>query len=446
MDLRLLSEVLNSTTLVYEEKANFFPMLLASFIKGDIKLNFEEEKLRNRAYIWAPDMAPYYNVDDLSIPEGSIAVIPIRGEIIKYGWWNIGSLMMVDFIKMANSNPKIKSILLVIDSPGGTVSYTDILAQEVRNSEKPVIAFIEGVCASAAYWIASGAKKIISNSNLDIIGSIGTASKFTDFQPYYESLGVKFHDFNATKSPDKNKDIKEIRAGKYENYTKNILDPITEQFHSDVITGRAEINQKECLTGKVFLGPEALKYGLIDEIGNIDYALDAARNIEISEETFDHETETNLNQITMKKILLTGLVAFAALFSKKAEGEMEFSQEDANIANAELQSRADQIASLTTERDNLANEKATLADAKTKAESDLEAANTKITSLEEANEQLTADNTELKTKAGSGTSKSVVAADKEGDETEDADVKFCATHTAAENVAYMRSKRNAKKA
>jgi len=112
----------------------------------------------------------------------------------------------------------------------------------------------------------------------------------------------------------------------------------------------------------------------------------------------------NQNTSNMKKILLAGLAAFAAFFGKTSETEMEFSQDDAKKVNDELQSRADSITALTTERDTLKNEAATFAGVQAQAESDLAAANARITALE-------TENTELKANPGAKPAASATAGD-----------------------------------
>ena len=106
----------------------------------------------------------------------------------------------------------------------------------------------------------------------------------------------------------------------------------------------------------------------------------------------------------MKKILLTGLAAFAAFFGKTAEEEMEFSQDDAKKVNDELHSREASINALTTERDALKVENETFNGMQAKAEGDLAAANAKIATLE-------AENTTLKAGAGAESAAAISAAE-----------------------------------
>ena len=87
---------------------------------------------------------------------------------------------------------------MVVDSPGGQVTGTDLLAEAIKNSATPIVAYIEGMAASAAYWIISGASKIVASSDLDRIGSIGTMLMVEDLKPFFEAQGVKFHEVYAS--------------------------------------------------------------------------------------------------------------------------------------------------------------------------------------------------------------------------------------------------------
>jgi len=166
---------------------------------------------RNRPFVICGDahLPERTGFADTAIPEGSVAVIPIRSEILKYDLpcGPRGSQSILSDIKQSDQNPSIRSILLVVDSPGGQVTGTDLLADAIAKCETPVVAYIEGMAASAAYWIVSGAKRIIASSDLDRIGSIGTMLLVEDLQPAFEKLGVKFHEIYASLSTEKNLDF-----------------------------------------------------------------------------------------------------------------------------------------------------------------------------------------------------------------------------------------------
>jgi len=138
--------------------------------------------------------------------------------------------------------------------------YTDLLSETIKSCATPVVAFIEGMAASAAYWIISGATKIIASSDLDRIGSIGTMLLVEDLQPYFESQGVKFHEVYATLSVDKNKDLNQVLDGNYKPYQQNVLDVINAKFLSTIRANRSGV-EDGTLSGKIYFAPEAIALG-----------------------------------------------------------------------------------------------------------------------------------------------------------------------------------------
>ncbi len=345
---RLLVEITGSYWLIDKERAHGYAALFLSLLKNE-KLSdkdLSEQRQANKSFvISAANKVDRYSLSDTNIPEGSTAIIPIRGEIMKYNQscGPRGTSTITDEIKMADANPNINSILLVVDSPGGQVTHTDILAEAVANSKTPVISYIEGMAASAAYWIISGSKKIIASSNIDRVGSIGTMLSFADVQPYYEEMGVVFHEIYATKSTDKNKDINDVLDGKYDNYRKNVLDPINEEFHASVKSNRPGIS-KDVFSGKVYFAVDAINLGLIDEIGSMEYAMEEANRIA-------DEQKENLKSIdtTMKIKMNAAWAAISSFFGFDTSKENELTEDSIEKLNGELQSRADKITQLTTD-------------------------------------------------------------------------------------------------
>lgn len=358
-----MHELLSENWFLADDKLQSLVSVLANVIQGKPQPQTEEEapKLQVAFRERQAETISWFEADSPDIPEGSVLVLPLRGIVLKYGysgWYSrsLGTLDYMQLIKAANENPKIKSILMVVDSPGGQVTNTDRLAEVVATSKKPVFAFVEGMAASAAVYIIAGAKKIVSSSNIDRIGSIGTMFSYMDVMPYYESLGFKVHEFNATKSPDKNKDSNEVLKGKYDNYRKEVLDPMNEAFHA-FVTSHRKVDQA-ALTGKMFFAPEAQSLGLIDEIGTMEYALDMALSyVEPEPEEFQTETtpqpetKTDTNMKIKFLAAMTAVLAFFGLEQK--EQEVEVTSEMMEKLNAEMQRLSDENAQLSQKNTEL---------------------------------------------------------------------------------------------
>lgn len=378
----LLTDILSSVWLLDPERARAYAGTLLGLLHGEANndADFSMQRERNRPYILSmedDEVPKRHSMGDQSIPSGSIAVIPIRGEIMKYDvpCGPRGSASIANDIKDCDANGNIKSILLVIDSPGGQVTYTDILADVIKNCSKPVVAYVEGMAASAAYWIASSASKVIASSELDRIGSIGTMLFFADLKPYYEEMGVKFHEFYASKSTDKNKDINDVLEGKYNDYRKNTLDKINEKFLETVKANRPSIDDG-ALTGKMFFANDAIAMGLIDSIGTMEYALEEcnAMGDDCEEEPEPPEVEiTNTyNNMKILKAAYTAILAFFAIPTEEAD-QKELTPEMVEQLNEELQLRGDRVSALEAELEEATNALKERTESLTAAESQLAA-------------------------------------------------------------------------
>ena len=294
----ILAEILSGAWLISKERSTAYASILLSMLKGESFSDVDSAiaRERNRSYVIGAmgDQPQRFGFADTNIPEGSVAIIPIRSEILKYDQpcGPRGSQSILSDVKSADQNPNIKSIVLVVDSPGGQVTGTDLLAEAICNSTTPVVAYIEGMAASAAYWIISGASKIIASSDLDRIGSIGTMLMVEDLQPALEAQGVKFHEIYASLSVDKNADVNQVLDGKYESYQKNVLDVINSKFLSSIKANRPGLNDST-LTGKMYFAPKAIALGLIDEIGSLEYAITVAAALSPVTTVLSIEPQTN---------------------------------------------------------------------------------------------------------------------------------------------------------
>lgn len=126
-----------------------------------------------------------------------VAVIPLSGPMSKrLSWWGGASTAWTRaMLKAALADSRVSSILLVLDSPGGHVAGTADLAADVvaANLEKPVVAFVEDLCCSAAYWVASGARAIYANNPTAVVGSIGVYMAVPDVSAAFAKEGIVVH-------------------------------------------------------------------------------------------------------------------------------------------------------------------------------------------------------------------------------------------------------------
>jgi ClpP class serine protease len=152
--------------------------------------------------------------------------------------------------------------------------------------------------ASAALWIGSSADETFASTDTDQIGSVGVVMSFMDIQPFYEKKGVKFHSIVAGTSPDKIKMWEDLRAGKYENYINDVLNPLDEKFMAAVRENCPNAT-KEHLTGKVFFARDVMGV-FVNQIGTLNDAV--LRVAELANNASqDPNSKSNSNTFSMKQ-------------------------------------------------------------------------------------------------------------------------------------------------
>jgi protease-4 len=345
---------------------------------------------------------------------GSIAIVPILGPLEKNDvedcdMMSYGMNTIAQWIKDAEENPNIDGILLNIDTPGGTADGTQNLADVIKKTSKPVVAFVDGLMASAGLWIGSAAKYIIAQNNTTEIGSIGVMLSFMDTSGFYEAKGIKIHYITADQSADKNLDYLEALKGNYELVRKSGLNPLAEEFIANVKANReGKIPDKApVFSGKVFFAPDALKHGLIDEIAPFENAVEHLRNM-VAEHK--NQTQSKPKKTDMKKFAtLMALLGLQAI--EETDEGVYLNAEQLDIIEARLQEAI-------------------------QAEADRDTANTALQTAQNAITERDSTIETLKKKPGAETSKVIQSNDKHDEKNELVD--FCATHSTADAMAKLK--------
>jgi len=246
------------------------------------------DKERNRAEFpvaaVSHDKDAFGNFDQA--PKGSTALIPLKGSMLKYGTWcSYGTEEVAAAIYAAAVHRNISSIVIDIDSGGGSVDSVAPVEQAIkfaRKNGKPVVASVDMAC-SAAYWAASACNSIIADNNISAtVGSIGVMMSFWDVKGYYEAQGFKLHTILAPGSNDKNKAFLLGMEEKYEIIQIKEQSPLAINFQNTIKTNRAgKINlaYPGILNGITLYAPKALSEGMIDEIGDRETAVQRAQEL-----------------------------------------------------------------------------------------------------------------------------------------------------------------------
>lgn len=390
----ILLAITNGLWLIDLRSAEQLGPNIASLLSGKEFWNEKHKANHEFIVVGAGETGSYFSDSLSKAKAGSIAIIPISGPIMKYdNCGDPGSKTYEDLVKQADANPNITGIIFQIDSGGGEVAGTQSLASVIKSVSKPTVTLAEDLMASAAYWIGSSTDFIFANTDTTMVGSIGTMISFTDMRPVWQAQGVVFHDVYASDSTLKNNDYHEALKGNYDPIQKNVLNPLNAVFTSSVKSNRGDkLNADMTLKGQMYTAKDALKYGLIDGIGNLSDAINKINDL-ASGDSKTRSTAKTENQINMKKITLmashAALLALcgATISAGETSVDVELNDELLGKINASLDAAAKATADLAT-----ANEKVTAAEQKskdeeakaTKAVNDLTTAEAKIRTLETA--------------------------------------------------------------
>jgi signal peptide peptidase SppA len=272
-NLRRVVERLNSSAwAIYPPKLDAIQDVIQRRLNGEsIPMRTQDRNGRGVSY--------------LNINDDGIAVLSIMGTIgqrlnvLERISGGVSTEILKEDIGRAIDSPDVKGILLHIDSPGGMVDGTRDLAEFVSqaNEVKPVFAYTDGLCCSAAYWIASAASKIYGYSTAQI-GSIGVIATHVDYSKRDEKYGIKRSYIYRGKYKTLNPDGHLTDEGREE--IQEMVDGIYAMFVEDVSKNR-EINVEDIVgqESKVYLAGAALEQGLINETSNFGAAYGALREV-----------------------------------------------------------------------------------------------------------------------------------------------------------------------
>jgi len=250
----------------------------------------------------------------------NIALIPIKGTITAddgsqgtlFSSGGSSSSVIVDFIQRANEDDNIKGIILEINSPGGTVVASKEIADAVKNSNKPVVAWIREVGASGAYWVASASDIIVADP-LSITGSIGVIGSYLEFSGLMEDYGVGYEDLKAGEYKDAGTPFKKLTNDE-KDLLQSKLDTVHEYFIDEVAANRrlGVKDVRQVANGMFYLGGEAKQLGLVDVLGGraeVDSAIMRLTNVkEVKIVSFQRKTSVLdiLGRVTNENSYLVG--------------------------------------------------------------------------------------------------------------------------------------------
>lgn len=214
--------------------------------------------------------------------ENGAAIIPVRGALITEGAF-VGSRWGVTSyegfraeMRRAAADPKVDRIVMAVNSPGGSVAGIDGAAAAINEAKakKPVTAMVEGMAASAAYWLASQADEIIMTP-LSVVGSIGVVAMHADVSGWLEKAGITVSLIHAGRNKVDGNQFEPLSDTARADIQADV-DALRLEFARAVENGRgAKFPSDSAMSteAKCFPAAEAIKNGMADRIGSIDDAI-----------------------------------------------------------------------------------------------------------------------------------------------------------------------------
>jgi protease-4 len=228
------------------------------------------------------------------------ALIEVRGEIAPESEASAENLVAA--LKSAFEDHGSQAVVLRINSPGGSPVQAGIVNDEIRRlktkHKKPVYAVVDEVCASGAYYIAVAADEIFVDK-ASLVGSIGVLMDGFGFAGTMEKLGIERRLLTAGENKGM-LDPFSPQNEKHRAYAQAMIDQIHQQFIKVVKDGRGKRLKEtgDTFSGLFWNGEEAVRQGLADKFGNLDYV---AREVIKAEEVIDYTPKENVAEKLAKR-------------------------------------------------------------------------------------------------------------------------------------------------
>ncbi len=192
--------------------------------------------------------------------------------------------LLVEKLDKAASDPRVRGLVLRINSPGGTVTASDLMFKEILHfkqrtgHKRPVLAVMMDVAASGAYYVACAADGIVAHPST-VTGSIGVMMQMVNFAGTMHKLGIGADAIKSGPMKDAGSPLRHMTAEE-----RAVFQGIIDHFYDGFVTmvadrrpGLDEAQVRELADGRVWTAKEALELGFIDQIGTLRTALAAMK-------------------------------------------------------------------------------------------------------------------------------------------------------------------------
>ncbi len=188
---------------------------------------------------------------------------------------------IIEQLDQYEKDDKVKAVILRVNSPGGAVGPAQEIFDKILRlkQSKKVIVSMGSIAASGGYYVACAADRIIANPGT-ITGSIGVVIQFSQIDDLLKKIGLKTNVIKAGRYKDVGSPVRDMTAEE-RKLIQGVIDDIHDQFVEIVVLHRNIPKEKmeNIADARIFTGRQALTLGLVDELGNMEYAIDVASGL-----------------------------------------------------------------------------------------------------------------------------------------------------------------------
>ncbi len=223
--------------------------------------------------------------------EGKVAIVDLDGVLTGdhyesiFGSRESAVVGFVEKLKKAEADGDVRAVIVRIDSPGGDVTTSDILYNELRafkeRTKRPVVAAFMGVAASGGYYVAGACDRIVAHPTT-ITGSIGVIALHVSLAGLMDKIGVKAVALKSGPSKDVGSPFRDLTE-EDRRLLQGLIDQAHERFVRVVAAGRqgrlTEAEVRALADGRIFTAAQAADAKLVDRVGYLQDALEEAKRL-----------------------------------------------------------------------------------------------------------------------------------------------------------------------
>lgn len=293
MQYSFVKQLIDGVWMIHPSAASAWLPVFQGALSG-LEFIPEQEPANSIPYMISASAEDRADNKDASDNQKQIYVTSLRGVVLKHDAMcgPVGTRTIAQRLLAADRQENIIGHILVTESGGGLGAAVPELADAIASLDKPIVAWVDGMTASAAYYINSYCNHIMASRASDQVGCIGTLINLEGY-PKFSKLqdGKIIARIYADGSDEKNEEYEAALEGNFKLIKERVLNPHNDKFKNDIKSNREKV-LPEHLRGRTYNASEVIG-SLVDSIGSFEDAIQKV--IELSQYALDHDTDKKPN-------------------------------------------------------------------------------------------------------------------------------------------------------